>query len=673
MQYEEVNSGHQLTYMDKNSQIPQLLSRALALHQAGNLGDAEALYRAVLASDPKNAEVLPAHLAYNNLGAILQKTRRYDEALTNYNKAIALKPDYAKAYYNRGNALQDLKHYDEALASYEKAIALKPGYAEAHNNRGATLQEIRRFDEALASYGKAMTLEPGYAEAYYNMGNALQEMRRYDEALASYDNALRLKPNHADAYNNQGITLQNMKRYDEALASYEKALALEPDTPYVLGKLLHAQMLLSHWHGMETVFDRLAKGIEAGKPVSSPFALVATPLSMAQQKKCAEIYVKNEFPPAGYFSTDFDNHATAYLMAELFEIHDRSKFEVTAFSFGPSSNDAMRKRLEKAFDRFIDVRTRSDSEIAALAKNLEIDIAIDLKGFTQDARMGIFALRPAPVQVGYLGYPGTMGASYIDYLIADPILIPEEHKRFYTEKIVTLPDSYQVNDSSRKISEKVFTRREMGLPEEGFVFCCFNNSFKITPDVFALWMRLLHEVPGSVLWLLEGNPTSAKNLRAEAGSRGIAEHRLVFAKRMELADHLARHRLADVFLDTFYYNAHTTASDALWAGLPVVTCLGETFAGRVAASLLNAIGLPELITHSREEYEALALELATSPQKLSAIRRRLAQNRTTQPLFDTALFARHIEEAYVKMWERSQTGLLPGDMTIAAERTLKRA
>jgi len=720
------------------NKIPQLLSRAIALHQAGNLADAEVLYRRIIASDGRHAQALSllgtihlqrGHLeegvrligmsldvnphqpdALNNRGNALQKMKRYDEALASYDqaialqpgdaethnnrgatlqemmwfgealasydKAIALKPDYAKAYYNRGNLLQDIKRYEEALASYDKAIRLKPGYAEAHNNRGITLQEIRRFDEALASYGKAIALRPDYAEAYCNRSHALREMKRYEEALASYDQAITLKPDNAELYNDRGIALQEMKRYDEALASYEKAMVLGSDTPYLLGKVLYTRMLLCHWQGMDTVIDALAEGIGAGKPVSSPFAVLATPLSAAQQLACAELYIQNEFPPAastlwngekyvhdririGYFSADFRNHPLAYLMVKMFELHDRSKFEVTAFSFGPPSGDAMRKRLENTFEHFIDVQDKSDAEIAALVRRMEIDIAIDRNGFTQDARTGIFAQRPAPVQVNYLAYPGTMGASYIDYLIADHTVIPEEHRRYYTENIVYLPDSYQVNDSSRRISDKVFRRGEMGLPEEGFVFCCFNNSFKLTPDAFDIWMRLLHKVEGSILWLLEANPTSTGNLRAEAKARGIAEDRLVFAKRMELADHLARHRLADLFLDCFYYDAHTTASDALWTGLPVVTCPGEPFASRVAASLLNAAGLPELITGSREAYEALALDLATQPKKLAAVRHKLSQNRLTCPLFDTERFTRHIETAYTQMWERYQAGLEP--------------
>jgi predicted O-linked N-acetylglucosamine transferase (SPINDLY family) len=346
-------------------------------------------------------------------------------------------------------------------------------------------------------------------------------------------------------------------------------------------------------------------------------------------------------------------------MAELFERHDRAKFEWVAFSFGPDAKDEMRKRVSTAFDRFIDVRNRSDMDIAHLSRSLEIDIAVDLKGFTYDMRVGIFSYRAAPVQVGYLGYPGTMGAAYIDYLIADGTLIPQSSQQHYSEKIAYLPNSYQVNDRKRAIADKAFTRRELGLPDAGFVFCCFNDSYKITPHTFNGWMRILKRVPESVLWLLEGNRAAGDHFRKLAEQSGVSAQRLIFATRLPLAEHLARHRTADLFLDTFPCNAHTTGSDALWAGLPLLTCMGEAFASRVAASLLNAIDLPELITTTQEQYEALAVELATDAERLGQIRRKLQSNRLNAPLFDSELFARHIENAYSQMYERYQADLPP--------------
>jgi len=609
--------------------------------------------------------------------------KNFQTAIEIYNLILAQVPGYAEVYNARGIALQELKRFDEALASCDKAIALKPDYAYAYNDRGNILRALERHDEELAAYEKAIAFKPDYIEAHFNRVGTLQKMKRFDEALAGCDRIIALKSDYAEAHHARGNVLRSLERFEESMASYKKALALKPDVPYLIGDLLYMQMHLCSWQGMSATFDLMVKGLEADKIVSNPFLWVTSPASIVQQKKCTELYVASKYPPAatslwngekythdkiriGYFSADLHNHATSYLMAQFFELHDHSKFEITAFSFGPPSTHAMRDRLENAFDHFIDVSAKSNREIAQLAREMEIDIAVDLKGFTQDSRPGIFAWRPAPIQVNYLGYPGTMGASYIDYLIADPVLIPEEHKQYYTEKIAYLPDSYQVNDSSKKISDKVFTRRDFKLPEEAFVFCSFNNNYKITPDLFDIWMRLLHRVPSSVLWLFVANRLPISNLQEEAKSRGIESHRLIFTDQVELAEHLARHRLADLFLDTFYCNAHTTASDALWAGLPLVTCLGQTFVSRVAGSLLTAVGLPELITHSHAEYEALAFELATHPDKLVAIRQKLAQNRTTTSLFNTPLFTKHIEAAYIKMWERTQTGLPPDHIYVDA-------
>ena len=367
-----------------------------------------------------------------------------------------------------------------------------------------------------------------------------------------------------------------------------------------------------------------------------------------------------------YLSADFYAHATAFLMAGVFEHHDRARFETDAVSFSPDDASQMRARLERAFDRFTDVHGMDDAAVAAMLREMEIDIAVDLKGYTGGARPGILAFRPAPVQIHYLAYPGTMGAGFIDYLLADRTVVPEEERKFYMEQIAYLPDSYQCNDSARRISERTATREESGLPESGFVFCCFNSNYKIMPEMFDIWMRLLHAIPGSVLWLLEENPAATANLLREAQTRGVAAERLVFAKRIALPDHLARLRNADLVLDTLPYGAHTTASDALWAGVPVLTCLGSTFAGRVAASLLWALGLPELIAHSRDEYETAARNLARDASALAAIKARLAENRDTYPLFDTARITRNLEAAYTQMWERQQRGMPPASFAVDA-------
>ncbi|WP_052177682.1 tetratricopeptide repeat protein [Methylotenera sp. G11] len=644
-------------------------NRGLLLNHLKRFDEALADYDRAIALRPDHAET------HNNRGVVLDSMKRFAEALVSYDHALTLRPDHAETYNNRGTALSNLKRLDEAVASYDRAIALKPDYAEAYNNLGLALYDLQRWDKALANYDRAIAINPDYAEAYYNKGIVLNVLKRLDEALASYDRATVLDPDYADAHYNRGMILNDLNRPDEALASYDRAFALMPDHDFLYGYWIHSRMQLCNWSNYDNQMKLLADKIEQNEKTTPPFVVLAQSSSRSLQKKAAEIYVQslqtsNDTPPAagkhdrhqkiriGYFSADFRNHPLAFLTAELFETHDRSRFELIAFYFGPETKDDMRSRVEAAFDQFIDVRQLSDMEISAMARKLEIDIAVDLGGFTAKSRTGVFALRAAPLQVSYLGYLGTLGAGYMDYLIADATMVPPEHRKDYTEKIIYLP-SYQVNDSKRRISEKVFTREELGLPATGFVFCCFNNNYKITPHTFDCWMRILQQVAHSVLWLVGDNATTENNLRAEATHRGIDARRLVFAKRLPLPEYLARFRVADLFLDTTPYNAGATASDALWAGLPVLTYLGETFAGRMAASLLNAIHLPELITATPQEYEAEAIALATQPGKLSEIKQKLAENRLTTPLFDTQHFCNHIEAAYTQIYERYQAGLMP--------------
>ena len=468
----------------------------------------------------------------------------------------------------------------------------------------------------------------------------------------------------------------DLKRPEEALASYERAIALKPDFEFLYGNLIHTKMKICDWSNLETDIVQLVHKIDRSEKVSPPFLLFAATNSRELQRKAAEIYARARYPlnsalpkigkrqrrnkiRIGYFSADFRNHPATYSMVEMFERHDRSKFEIIGFSFSPESAYELKSRLESAFDKFIDVNSYKDLDVAQLARNMEIDIAIDRNGFTTYCRPNIFAARAAPLQVSYKAYPGTMGTDYIDYLIADPVVVPAAHRQNYSEKIAYLPNSYQVYDTKRHISDMAVSPEDVGLTEDEFVFCCFNNNYKITPAVFDCWMNILKQVNGSVLWLFEDNAKAASNLQKEAKNRGVHPERLIFAKRMPLSEHLARHRFADLFLDTYPYNAHTTASDALWAGLPVLTRIGETFASRVAASLLNAIGLSELITSTPQAYEALAIELATNPEKLAAIKRKLANNRLTTPLFDTQTYTRHIEAAYTMMYERYQADLPP--------------
>ena len=651
-------------------------NRAIISHQGGDFAEAERCCHAVITLHPGHFDAL--HL----LGLMAAQRGRLDEASMLLAEAIGSNPRSAEAHSNQGNVQTARGRFGEALVSYDRALAIKPDIAETLYNRGSALKALSRYEEALASYDQALALKPDFAEALNNRGGVLRDLGRLDDALVSFSRALAIKPGFVEVLHNRGAVLVTLGRYEEASGDLERALDRSPNLRSAPGSLLYARMHCCDWGTYVEESAQVINDVRAGKPASTPFAFLGISGSPQDQLGCSQRWVRDHHPRAAaslwtgerygherirvaYVSAGFHEHPLGHLMARLFETHDRKRFETIAVSLGPDTGDAMRSRLKGAFDQFIDVRQQSDREVASHIRKLEVDIAVDRNGFTTGARTGIFALRPAPVQVSYLAYPGTMGADFIDYLVADRVVIPPEDQVWYSEKVVYLPDSYQVNDAQRRIAERTPTRAEAGLPEHGFVFCSFNNNFKITPLVFDVWMRLLREVEGSVLWLLEGNVAAPRNLRQEAAARGIAPERLVFARRIKPDEHLARHRLADLFLDTLPCNAHTTASDALWAGLPVLTCLGTTFAGRVAASLLHAIGLPELITVTMEEYEALALQLARDETRLAELKRKLVVHRETFPLFDTDRFRRHIEEAYVTMWERSQRGEPPAAFAVA--------
>ena len=727
------------------------LNQGLALHNAGQLDQAKAIYLGALSLNPKYFETLQllgtlaaqsgqwveaidyfsnalninskSSTVHNNLGNVLQELLRFEEALFSYNKAIEHEPSFAMAYTNRGNVLKQLGRINEALASYDKALIFKYDSAITHYNRGNVLYELGNIDLALASYDKAIQYQIDYSEAYYNRGNiffdlknfaeallcydkaleynnefaeafynrgnvlyelrnnnidinqgvALTEFDCLDECLKNYDKAIAIKPDYAEAYLNRGSVLEELGRIEQAIISYEHAIRFKPNLDFLFGMSINARNRICNWMEYHENNIKLLAKIEENKNAIPPFTALAIFDLPYIHKIAADLWTKSKFPSLtisdlpkytkhnriklGYYSADFHNHATSILMAEFFELHDKENFEIFAFSFGPDKNDEMRQRVVRAFDHFIDVRLKSDMDIALLSRSMEIDIAIDLKGFTLGSRTGIFAYRCAPVQVSYLGYPGTMCSDYIDYLIADKTLIPVESHKHYSEKIIYLPNTYQVNDSKRKISNKSFTRKELGLPESGFVFCCFNNSYKITPDIFDCWMRILKAVDGSVLWLLEGHNTVVQNLQNEAELRGVQASRLIFAKRMPPPEHLARHQTADLFLDTLPYNAHTTASDALWSGLPVLTRIGDSFAGRVAASLLVAIDMPELIAFTKSEYESKAIELATNSEIFNKLKSKLLANKLSTPLFDAQLFSDHMQKGYQMIYARSQADL----------------
>jgi protein O-GlcNAc transferase len=603
------------------------------------------------------------------------KLKRYDEASDAFERALTLKPDFAEAWLGRGNLAWQLERYDEAFTAFDQASSLAPDLAGAWLGLGnVVLKHHKNLRDAQMAFDRALALKPDLAEAWLGRGNLLNEFRKYHDAQIAYDRALVLKEDLAEAWLGRANVLVSLKQSAEAVVAYNKALGLKPDLIHARGSRLYARLHLSDWTDLSAEMMAIVSAVREKKYVIHPLAFSLISSSQSDQLVCAQTFAANlgSFPAIwrgelyshdririAYLSGDFQTHPVAQLAVGLFERHDRSRFRTTGISFSPDDGSELRRRIESAFDDFIDAQQMDDQQIADLIRSHEIDIAVDLMAFTGDNRVGVFARRAAPVQVNYLGYPGTMAAHYIDYIIADPIVIPREDFAYYSEQVVWLPDCYQANDEHRPIAEHGPTRLECDLPEAAFVFCCFNNSSKILPQIFDAWMRLLAAVDDSVLWLLNTNQVAVRNLKREAESRGISSDRLIFAPKKPPADHLARIRNADLFLDTLPYNAHTTASEALWAGLPLVTCLGSTFPSRVAASLLNSVGLGELLTHSLGDYEALALNLAKDPSRLHLLRARLAHNRTTEPLFNVERFTRNIEVAYATMWQRYQRGQKP--------------
>lgn len=696
-----------LAHNDQNAEIWSNL---------GNVQHHRGDYEAALASFERAVAIAPGHaLALNNRGNTLLAMERAEDALASFDAALSANSSFPGALHNRGIALRALGRHAEALADFDKALGLAPAAAQIHVDRGSALFELGRHDEAQAALERAIALDPRSAEAHYALGVVLLHKLRFDAALESFDRTLEIDSCHAGAHSNRGAALAELGRIDEALASFDKALHQDPNLlvalsgkgqaaitagqyqiaaesferlvarngeyPYALGNLLYMRAYVCDWQNFDVLRSLVDEGVRDGRPTIMPGNLLATTNSPAEQLQATRTWVNDIYPATAarptrgykhdrvrlaYLSGNFNEHAVGLLVAGLIERHDRSRFEVTAISYGPDDRSELRGRLIAGFDRFIDVSAKSDEYAATAMEDLEIDIAVDLMGHTQGFRPGILLRRPAPVQATWLGYPGTTGLDAVDYIIADRNVIPENERGHYSEKVVYLPDTYFHYDDRRPIADQTPSRAEAGLPESGFVFCCFNNNYKILPEVFGIWMRLLQQVEGSVLWLLRPNAAAERNLRSAAASHGVDPERLVFAPRVPPAEHLARHRLADVFLDTWPYNAHTTSCDALWTGLPVVTCVGSTFPARVAASQLSALGLPELITQSAEDYAALALKLAQDPQLLTATKDKISRQRQSHPLFNTDLSRRHVEAAYIAMLARHARGQPPESFSVAS-------
>lgn len=594
------------------------------------------------------------------------------------NRALALSPNHVPALSNKARLLTTNGQYTEAESHLRRALALAPQIPQLAINLGAVLNKQTRYAAAESALRSALQRAPHAAEAWNNLANALCGQRRFVEAEAACRQALQLAPKLWDAHANLGDILKEVRRYREAADAYAVVAKQAPGIDFILGKLLYARMQCCDWRDYEALRQAIEQGVEKSRRTADPFGYQAIATSPAQLKRCAEQYIQACFPaktnqrpdkPAtekiriGYLSGEFHTQATAILMAGLYEQHDKQRFTLIAIDNGRSDNSPLRQRLEAAFDEWLEIAHMDDTQAAQAIRERQIDILVNLNGYFGKGRQGVFSHRPSPIQVNYLGFPGTLGADYIDYLIADPIVIPPAEQDAYVEKIAWLPRCYQANDHQRPRPEATATRTELGLANEAFVFCCFNNSYKITPTQFAQWMRILDRVPGSLLWLLEDNADASHNLRQAAQALGIAPQRIVFAPRTDNLAHLARHHAADLFLDTLPYNAHTTAADALWMGLPLLTCCGTTFPGRVATSLLQTLGVNELITQSPADYEELAVALATDQARLTTLRQKINDQRSTSPLFDTPGFARDIEAAYTAMYSRHQHGLPPAAIT----------
>jgi len=674
--YEDAASAYAKAIAAKPGYAEAEFNLGTVLHQLGKLEAAEAAYTRVIAINPRVA------VAHNNLGTVLRDLGRLDAAVASLERAIGLQADYAEAFYNVATVLREQGGLEQALGCYGRAVALRSDYVDAVNNAGIILQELGRAGEAIELYRRLASSAPAGADLYNNMGAALLSEGRTEEAREAFEQALSLRKDFPEAHYNLGNAARERGDIAGAIAAYQHALQLRPDYAEAYCQLVYHRRQACMWDQFDADDDGMLDLVRKGVSVP-PFFLLTTRASAADQLGCARTWaaaIRRDRPAVfehapknrserirlGYLSGDFHQHATAHLMAELFERHNRHRFEVIGYSYGPDDGSAMRGRLVRAFDRLVDIRALSHRQAAAAIHDDAVDILIDLKGYTHGARPAIAAQRPAPVQLSYLGFPATMGADFVDYLVVDSFVVPGDQQPFFSEQLVHLPGCYQVNDRQRRIADPPPSRQACGLPAEGFVFCSFNNSYKISPRLFDVWMRLLRARSGSVLWLLSSNDLVEGNLRAEAERRGVDPRRLVFAPVVPSADHLARFSRADLFLDTLPCNAHTTASDALWAGVPVLTCSGKTFAGRVAGSLLNAAGIPELITQSLDDYERVALGLAQDGDRLSALRSKVRKARDGL-LFDLPKLAGAIETAYIRIWQNWLLGQKPAALALESE------
>ena len=631
-------------------------------------------YENILKIDPNSAK------AYFNIAVMYDKLSLPENALKNYKNAIKIKPDYADAHNNMGSAYKELGYLDRALNAYQKATSIQPNHAFAYNNMGNIYMTGKSFEKAIKAFEMATFFNPNYADAFDSLGIAYLNKKNITEAYKAFEQVLFINPNHVKGLLNMGNLHEVNAEYEKSIQFYSKAYMNDPENNELLALKVTQQAYICDIDKIKKYNSRI-KHACTNKYHVRPFDIFAQDDEPQRHQLRAVSYTDKYFNEnchltlsnsesksdrirLGYISSDFKEHAVSYLIAKVLESHNRDEFKLFGYSIFPSKLDKMGERTREAFDVFQEVDKFSDKEIALKIQNDKIDILIDLNGHTINSRTGVFTYKPAKIQINFLGFPGTMGAKFIDYIIADNVIIPNEFNNFYSEKIIRLPHSYMPTDNTREISIRLITREEMGLPTESLVFCCFNNTYKISVDEFDIWMRILSKIENSVLWLKIENELAKKNIQIAAEKRGVDPSRIIFADFIKMEDHLARYTLADIFLDTFNFNGHTTAADALWAGTPLITKLGNSFAARVAGSLLTALGLTELITNTEKEYEALIIRLANNPLELEKIKEKLKKNLISNSLFDTEKYTFNLEKAYHKAYENYTKGNKPENITI---------
>jgi predicted O-linked N-acetylglucosamine transferase (SPINDLY family) len=603
----------------------------------------------------------------------LQKNGELKKAKKILEKILKSQPDHFDSIFLLSIINYQLALFLDALKYNNFALELRSNFFQGYNNRAIILKKLKNFNEALISIDKAISLNPNFAEFYNNKANILKELKNFNEALISIDKAISLNPNFAEFYNNKAIILQDQSLHIDAVLNFQKAINIDPNIPFIKGRLLFSKMYICDWDNLIPLYKQVLEDVKKGKESADPFGYQAICDDELSLKLCAEIYSKKYYPEMktdldfhrvpkkkiniGYLSGEFREFATSMLMTEVWENHDKNIFNFYAFDNGYDDKSDRRNRIVKSFNEFIEINNLSDFEVFSLIRKKKIDILISLNGFNNSSRQSVFAKRVAPIQINYLGFPGTLGSKYFDYIIADKVIIPESSKNNYSEKVLYLPNCYQPSDTKRSIPDLNFNREQFNLPKNSFVFACFNNHYKINPNIFNSWMKILKNVEGSVLWLIETSEVACNNLKKQATKNGVDSSRLVFAKRMKLDQHLLRHNLADLFIDTSPYNAHTTANDSLWSGLPVLTFLGKTFPGRVSASLLQALGMSELIALNQEDYEKKAIELGNNRKKVEQLKLKLKENKNTQPLFNINMYSRDLEKLFLKSYNNYISGL----------------